>query len=460
MKNIKSIFAVALLSIASSAAAQELNTGYFNNGYLYRHTLNPAFGNEQGYVSMPLVGNINAGMNGNMAVDNYIYNINGTSTTFLNGAVDAQSFLSKVKDENKINENGRIQIFGVGFESKDGYNTIELNIKENIGLNMPGSLFHMMKEGLENKTYNVENFTAHADAYAEVAYGHSHQINKYLRVGAKLKLLVGIANVDANLKNAQITLGKDAYTATVDAEIQSSANNLSYKMGEKYRGQEETPHQYVKGIDIDKVGVGGYGFAADLGAEFQPIEGLKASFALLDLGSIKWKNNILATTNGENTFNSDGYLFSGDKESNHYFDKEKDLLIDDLAALYELKDAGDQGSKSKGIGATMNIGVEYVPQFYDKMSFGVMNSTRFGDYGWNEFRMSANVSPTKYFSASASVGFGTYGTNFGWLLNLHPNGINLFLAMDRTFGYLAKPGIPVSGNGSINVGVNFPFGAY
>lgn len=460
MKNIKSLFAVAVLSMTSTAlTAQNLNTGYFNDGYLYRHETNPAAGNEQGYVSMPIIGNINANMNGNLGVDKVIFNVNGRTTTFLNGAINAESFLSNIKDENKINQNAKIQVFGVGFGGKESYNTIELNIRENMGVNIPGSLFQLAKEGLQNKTYEINDFNVHADAYTEIAYGHSHQINNKLRVGAKLKLLLGIANIDANLKKAQIDLGEDAYTATVDAEVQASMKGLHYEMGERYLGPDgdQTLHKYINGADIDKSGISGIGFGIDLGAEYHINDNFTASFALLDLGGISWNNNMLATTNGQNSFNTDKYLFSPDKESMHSFDNEIEYLTEDIASLYELQDGGDLGSHSTSLGATMNVGLQYTPYFYDKLSFGLMNSTRFGDYGWTEFRASANVSPVKSVSASVSLGVGTYGTSFGWLINLHPNGINLFLAMDRTFSKLAKPGIPVSGNGSVSVGVNFPF---
>ena len=135
-----------------------------------------------------------------------------------------------------------------------------------------------------------------------------------------------------------------------------------------------------------------------------------------------------------------------------------DRLTEGLAALYELDDNGDAGSRSKALAATMNLGVEYTPDFYNKMSFGLMNSTRFaGKYSYTDFRLSANVAPCKIFSASANFSVNTYGTSMGWLLNLHPTGFNLFLGMDHTLGKIAKQGVPLSGRGSVSLGINFPF---
>ena len=92
------------------------------------------------------------------------------------------------------------------------------------------------------------------------------------------------------------------------------------------------------------------------------------------------------------------------------------------------------------------------------MSLGLMNSTRLGKYGCTDFRLSANVAPTNIFSASANVALGSFGFSFGWLLNFHPNGFNIFLGMDNTPVKLAKQGVPLSGGGNVNIGINFPFG--
>ncbi|MDE7090010.1 MAG: hypothetical protein K2O54_07815, partial [Prevotella sp.] len=101
---------------------------------------------------------------------------------------------------------------------------------------------------------------------------------------------------------------------------------------------------------------------------------------------------------------------------------------------------------------------EYTLPAYRKLTFGLMNSTRIqSKYSWTEFRLSANVAPAKIFSVGVNVAAGTYGCAFGWILNFHPTGFNLYLGMDRTFSALAKQGIPLSSNASFNLGMNFPF---
>ncbi len=461
MKTIKSIIAVAIWGLASAATAQNLNSGYFTDGYLYRHTLNPAFGNDQSYVAMPALGNLNVGMNSNLRVDDILFNVNGRTALFLNPQVSTSEFLDGIHDKNKITENLRLQILGTGFKAFGGYNTFEINARQDLGLNIPGSLFRLAKEGIENKTYDISNFNAHAGGYAEIALGHSRQINDQLRVGAKLKVLLGIANIDANFKKAQLTLGENEWIGITDAEIQASIKSMKYEIEETERGPEgeETTHKYVSGLDIDSWGINGFGLAFDLGAEYKLNKNWAFSASLLDLGYIGWNNNYVASTNGERQINTDKYIFNVDEDASNSFENEADRLMEGLSALYELQDNGDMGSRSKALAATMNLGVQYTPDFYDKLSFGLLNSTRMaGKYSWTEFRLSANVAPTNIFSASANMALGTYGTSFGWLLNFHPNGFNLFVGMDHTLGKLAKQGVPLSGRANVNIGINFPFG--
>lgn len=461
MKNIKSMIAVAVLGITSTATGQNLNSGYFNDGYLYRHELNPAYGNTQNYIAFPGLGNVNFGLNSNLKISDVLYNVDGRTALFLNPKVDANEFLSNINKKNRIGENLKLQVVGAGFKAWGGYNTVEINARQDLYLNIPGSLFELTKRGIENKVYDLGNLHAHGDAYAEIAFGHSRQFDDKLRLGAKFKVLLGIANFNAHVDKARLELRDDAYVGTTSASIQTSLNSLQYETKSSMRGPEgeQTEHHYVSGIEDSSFGIAGMGIAFDFGAEYKFNDQLKASIALLDVGFINWKNCYEASTNGEHQINTDRYIFNLDGDQPNSFDNELDRLTEGLADLYELHDNGNVGGNMKALSATLNLGVEYTPDFYDKLSFGLLNTTRLaGRYTWTDFRLSANVAPVKCFSASVTASVGTYGTSFGWLLNAHPTGFNIFLGMDHTLGKLAKQGLPLSGRASLSLGINVPFG--
>lgn len=461
MKNLKTIIAGATLMLsATSVLAQHTESGYFNDGYLFRHEMNPAIGNSQNYVSMPGLGNMDFNVHGNLGLKDILYTANGKTVLFTNPLVSTSEFLGNINAKNKIGTDLKMNILGAGFKGFGGYNTIGIKVRVNEENCLPGTLLSLAKEGLSDKSYDIKDFKVHADAYMEIALGHSRQLNDQWRVGATLKVLLGAGNVDAHFDKAELSFNGDNWTAVTNATVESSIKGLKYKTETTERGPEgqKTSHTYVNDLDVDGSGINGFGLAVDLGAEYKLNDDWKFSASLLDLGFISWSNNMVASTNGDRTFTLDKYTFNADEDASNSFDNELDRLAEDLASLYELQDNGDKGGRSKGLAATLNLGAEYTLPVYRRMTFGLLNTTRInGGYSWTDFRLSANWKAGKAFSLGANVAAGTYGCAFGWIANLHPNGFNLFLAMDNVVGKVAKQGVPLSSNASFTMGINFPF---
>lgn len=456
----KLILLGTLLAINEGAWAQYTSSGYFVEEYTYRHDLNPAFANEKNYVSMPVLSNLNLSLTGNLDLQNILYNVDGQTTTFLNPNVSTSEFLGNISDKNKLFTNLKLDILSVGFKGLGGYNTIGVGARANVGVIVPGSLLKLAKQGPANQTYDISDFKAHADAYFELAFGHSHQINEQWRVGGKLKVLLGAANVDADFDKASLTLGEDSWRAVTNAKVQSSIKGLTYKTKIKYRGAEgeKTAHSYVSDLDVDNTGLNGFGLAVDLGAEFSPNDDWTFSASLLDFGFIRWKNNMVASTNGDQTFDTDKYIFNVDEDASNSFENEFDRLTEGLSTLYELQDNGDEGGRTKMLGATLTFAAEYALPAYNKLKFGLLNTSRLqGAYSWTDFRLSANVAPVKVLSAGINFGAGTCGCSFGWIVNFHATGYNFFIGMDRTYLKLSKQGVPLKSNLSLNLGMNFLF---
>lgn len=439
---------IAMLPVCASA--QNLQSGYFDDNYLYRFQSNPAFGNEgHGFVALPGLGNLNVGTSGTIGVENIFYNVNGKTTTLLNPGVSASEVLDGLKDKNRLGINMRETVLAFGFSGLGGYNTFSISARADMGFSLPKDIFRLAKEGLENTTYDLSHLNARGAGWAEIALGHSHKINDRLRIGASLKLLAGVASVQTNVNTASLQLREDTWVAGVDAELQTSLKNIRYKT--KYN--EDTRRNYVNGIEIEDFSpISGYGMAVDLGAVYRLNDDWEFSASLLDLGFISWDNNHVASTNGLQQVVTDDYSFNVD--NNDSWDKFKD----NLTMLYQLEDLGDTGSRMSGIGATMNIAAQYTLPVYRRAKFGLLSTTRFnGPFTWTDFRLSANIEPVNCLSAGVNLGMGTFGPSFGWIVNLKAPGFNLFVATDHTPCKLAKPGVPLNSNADFNFGINFPF---
>ena len=459
------IGACALLAACAAAPATAQNTysGFFLDNYDYRFEMNPAFGNERNFVSFPVLGNFNTAIRGTLHLTDLLYYRNGQTVLFTNPNVSVKEAMSNFEEKNRLGTDWKIGLMSTGFKAWGGYNTIAINANIGLHASLPKSFFSLAKEGISNRNYSIEDMRASALAYTEISLGHSRDIKQVpgLRVGANLKFLVGMAYLSADFKDAQLSLGENNWTAQTRADIYASIGGFQFTTDMTDPEPGEAPREYVSGCDLNgpgSIGPNGFGMAIDLGATYEWND-FTFSLGLLDLGAISFRNTNLATTDGLQKFETDAFTFNANENADNSFSNAWENMRDDIDKLYQLKNKGNIGNHSVGLPATLNIGIDYALPVYRKLHFGLLNSTRInGPYTWTQFRLSANVAPVKAFSADVNVACGTYGWGFGWMLNIHTTGFNLFAGMDHTLSKLAKPGIlPLNSNADFNFGINFPF---
>lgn len=477
-KSLRYFLALACLIASNTAIAQNLNGAYFLDGFAYGHEMNPAKDyDRKGYFSFPALGNITMGTRGNLGIQDVIYTKpNGDGvTSFLNPHLDVKEVMSNFQKNNKFLFDSRVEILSFGFRAFKGYNTFNLSTRVNAGLKAPYELFDVMKN-LQNQDYDVKDFYAQAQGWVEMGFGHSHEVGKAWRVGGKMKILLGAARAEANGNRLQLeNTGRNRWTATVDASVETSMKGLTWGETETKRHTPQYMEQHPKekptyeqvdfgNLDLDDPGVGGGGVAFDLGAEWDLgkqglVKGLKISAALLDLGFIKWKNTLTASNHGESfVFRGFDEATISDSDWSDWEEEEWDDVGTRLEDLYPLE-AEKTVSKVHAIGATLNVGVEYALPSYDKLSFGLLSTTRMqGKYSWNEERLSVTLSPAKAFEIALSGAVGTLGASVGGVINVHPRGFNLFFGMDHMLGRFSKKGIPQKNNADFTFGINFPIG--
>lgn len=452
------------MAVGCSAAAQTINSAYFTEDYKFRHMLNPAFGNEQNYVSIPALGNISVNTHGNFGYRDVIMSnpmypslSDKKMTTFLNPYISAEDALSGFSTgNNRITGDVSLTILSAGFKAFGGYNTIEINSRTTTGVSLPYELFEFAKN-TGNHSYDIGDINAHAQSFAEIAFGHSRQINDKLRLGAKLKVLVGLGRADVKMRNMKADLtAEDKWTITGEATADVSMKGFSYVSEEKkYNIEGSGTYERVNNVDLDGVGVGGFGMAIDLGGVYEINEDWTVSASVLDLGFISWTNDMLAENRSKSFVFNGFHDVSVTSDRGEEIDTKVDRYGDQLADFANLTDMGDKGGRSTGIGATINVGAEYMLPVYRKVSFGALCTSRInGAYSWTEGRLSANYAPLNWLDGGVSFAVNSFTTSMGWVLNLHPKGYNFFIGMDHILGKTSKEMIPLSSNASLTVGMN------
>ena len=484
-----------MLVCTLSANAQFLRTSYFMEGTHYRQQLNPALTPTKGYFNLPVIGAVNATVGSTSLGYQDIIDIIDDGDDFYT----KPDFMNRLKDNNKLNVNFSTEILSAGWYKGKNFWSFNIGLRTDIGANLTKNMFTFLnemetvEENWRNSNYDISNQQLNINAYAEVGLGLSRQINSRLTVGARVKALLGIGNMDLKLNNVAMNaslpsdarisqlqdpaylsgLGVDDITKlrseiesyhanlAVDAHLESSFKGLNLK---KEDGQD-----YISDFEFESkdMGIAGYGFGIDLGASYKIMDNLTVSASILDLGFISWSKSStkIASANPDpidikgSTYaamvdpaNPETSVMNAVKQlqddTQGYMDRvtNGDVLDYDMLQL-EVGDAKE--SRKSRLASTLVLGAEY-GFFNNKLAVGVLSTTRFVQPdALTELTFSANYRPKSWFNVALSYSaIQSAGKSFGLGLKLGP----LFLGTDYMF--LGKNSNTVNGF----VGVSIPLG--
>ena len=457
MKQLKYIAAIILATLITiNVGAQTAKSAYFMEGTFHNMQLNPAMKAERNFISFPILGNTGISFNGNVGLSDFLYPYGDNElVTFMHKSVDADKFLNGISSTSKIGMNLDMTLFAMGFRAFGGYNTLNITMRSQTGLNLPKGLFEFMKKGFSREEYSFSGLNINSMNYAAITIGHSREIIKNLRLGVNLKYLIGLGYANLKVEKMKLSLHNDAWIA------ESYASGTIATIGEANWELDENGQ--IDDFDMQFNSPKASGFAIDFGATYDfkdYVDGLKLSASIVDLGFINWKHTIKAKTLDKKVV-FDGFKEIDVDDFETTVEDQMDAIIDDAEEMIELYPDGKKAtSKSTSLAATMYLGAEYEMPFYKPLSAGILYSNRFGDeMGWYDVRGFLTVSPLKWFEASVNCGVSTYGTGLGWMLNFHPAGFSFFLGSDFMITKVTPQFIPSNNmNASVTMGISIPFG--
>lgn len=435
MKKISYIIsALVMTAFSFHSQAQTFETGYFLDNYSFSGKLNPAFQSETNVIAFA-IGGIQTTAASNIGLGNVLFSRNGQLVFGLNKSVSAAEFLSGLKDINSTTEDLGMNILTIGFygKNKKSYHTIDANLRVLTTVNVPYELFEFIKKG-GARTYSIAGVAADCTSYIDLGYSYSRTIGEKVKVGGRLKLLIGAANVGAVLDNL-----------VYDGTRLSLQGGSTIRIAQPFVSlPKSTQSVELKDLQFNGTpGIGGFGAAVDLGVSVTPVEGLEASLALVDLGGISWNYNL----SGVSDFN----VKSSDIK------EKSDKIITDVTK-FNFSEGGKSFDK---LPLTVNGGVRYTMPFYKGLSAGVFGTYRnYKGAAYANARLGATVTPAKWFSFTANYGIGTYGSSFGSAFSISGGAFNLYLGAETFLGKMAAfAPVPLgAARVSITGGITFRFG--
>ena len=487
-----------MLVCTLSANAQFLRTSYFMEGTHYRQQLNPALTPTKGYFNLPVIGAVNATVGSTSLGYQDIIDIIDDGDDFYT----KPDFMNRLKDNNKLNVNFSTEILSAGWYKGKNFWSFNIGLRTDIGANLTKNMFTFLnemetvEENWRNSNYDISGQQLNINAYTEIGLGLSRQINNRLTVGARVKALLGIGNMELKLNRVAMSANlpsdqqinqwsSESYwnsmtpsqAAQAAQELKDKFNNyhanltVGAELKSSFKGlelQEEEGKDYVTDFDFDsgKLGIAGYGFGIDLGASYKILDNLTVSASVLDLGFISWSKsstkiasanpdpidikgstyaNMVDPNNPNTVMNAVNQL---QNDAQGYMDRvtNGDVLDYDMLQL-EVSDAKE--SRKSRLASTLVLGAEY-GFFNNKLAVGVLSTTRFVQPdALTELTFSANYRPKSWFNVALSYSaIQSAGKSFGLGLKLGP----LFVGTDYMF--LGKNSNSVNGF----VGVSIPLG--
>ena len=456
-----------LVSMAFVAQAQVDRAGYFLKGYHYGYRLNPSFQPKRGFLSLPVLGNTSVNMATNFELSDFLYPRNNGLVTFMHPDVSADEFVNNLSKNNKFNFNLDITPLSLGFYAFGGFNTIDIGIHSSMGANIPRDMFRVMKD-MGAERYVLDDLGVRTRNYAEIAIGHSHKINNDLTIGARLKLLAGLAYAEIGMDKMEVVANDHLFQINAQGRVAASVLGTSFTYND---------NGVIEGFGSFTPELSNLGFGIDLGAtyDFSNVltKGLILSASLNDINFIRWNNTETTGFSPAKPYTFNGFsdltFDTNDNAVNGQFEE----IGEDLSEFFAVNEMAPV-NYTDFWGATLNVGLEYKMPFYDKLSVGALFTQRFEDaYSYSIGSLMLNLSPVNFFDLAANVSASTFGFNYGAMLNINFPGFSIFAAADMYMGKVSEIrggnfGLP---NGSPSVyiplnkfnasgmlGINIPFG--
>lgn len=401
----------------------------------------------------------------NVALPNLYFNIFHTGAAFDNIVKkdgEGQSFfnvddaINSMEADNFLKVNVRGESLGFAVQLKNVWQlSFQHGARFDAYINYPKEMAQLAWNG--NAQFVGETIEFGPDiqisAYNEFAFGLARQLGK-LTVGAKAKILTGIADVSTSRTHASLYTDPDIYQLTFDTDYRINASSLDGIDGlsldfDALKFNFNDFGFNPSNFSASNLFSSNLGFALDFGLTYQVTEKLQLAASVVDLGKINWEENTKNfTSNGNTTY--DGLDVSAIINDNSVSFEETIDTLDQILGFEESTGAYSTNLPTKFYASAMF-------DFNEKWRFGALFYTeKYRDETFPAFALSANTKFGKIFSVGAAYtirnsSFDNLGVNIA--ATVGP--AQLYVLTDNIVAAIDPYG---SRNANVRVGINLLFG--
>ncbi|NDF59855.1 MAG: hypothetical protein EB100_02140 [Crocinitomicaceae bacterium] len=444
MKNLSLLIIVFLYNAFSFVGAQRDLTLYNLRHVPQSLSTNPSFKPAyKNYISLPLTSGFNIDViNTGFSISDILVPKGPNDSLFINSE---DAFFNQMNGSNRLSVNLAFNLFGFGFKLKKNFIFFDIKNKLNAELGYSSDFLKFLIQGnggsLLGAKADFSGLGFNATNYTEYGLGLNRAFSDKLRIGAKFKLLSGVFNVKTLENNLSITTNKDNYALNIAGGFKVGTSNIS-QFTDSVGGN---PQDLVGNLFNFK----NFGLGVDLGATYEVSEKLSVNASVIDLGFIRWSDNVQT-----HTLKPFDISFKG-LESNALFSK------DSTDALSNLKDSLSNIFKSTKDNASYSSSL--ATRFYFGANYKLLPFLNIGAVWYNEinngsyrpgFSVSTTISSKRLFSTTFNYSYFSGSSNVGFGLNFR----GFYIVTDNL---LALPMLNLYGSriASISIGANIVFGS-
>lgn len=354
--------------------------------------------------------------------------------------LDLENFRNRLSDDNFINFNYDMDLFGFGFKAGKNYFNYDLSLNIDTRLNFSKGIFDLILDGSSVEGGNIRILDGHfleLNAYIANAFGYARQINDKLHVGAKVKVLTGLANIHTNDANLEVKFENNE-KISVHGEIDILTSNIFGDISINSLFTENANAEFIMNQNLNQIisqGIQNMGVSFDLGASYRLLDNLELSISAVDVFSfLNWKTHASQIVNNKpyEEIVFEGITSSIDSiESNieNQLTTIKDSLISALDISSQSLESYSTHLPAKlYFGATYNFGkVNYIHALLNtKIAMGKIYDTHLSlFYSLHTRHLSLSFGnmfrSANFFNPSALISFKLSGSQIYLGGNLHTN---------------------------------------
>lgn len=443
-----------LLLVSVPIKAQDNNMLYNMSNMPQAYQLNPALIRDSAkvIVTIPALARYSIGLTSSFPIAQVAYKEDGDLV------IDLDKLYNRLSETNSIYQTLRMPILSFQLRSHDKLYSFSINERQLFKFQFEKNLVGFMRDG--NSAYVGQTFSTNFDInlfhYREYAFGYSQKLIDNLTVGGRVKLLSGMAVINTVKSNLEIETDPDLeyirlstdgeYNTSLPVNTTKDADGIVSTIGFE---TDFNPMSYISNFS-------NLGVAFDLGASYLITPQIEVSASVIDLGVIKWKNNINNLLN-QGTFTWKGLDFSNSINENDPdyvpFDEKISSLSDSLSAAMQF--TGAENAFTTTLPTRVYIGGKY--QINDMFSAGLVDRILLYDNKvTNAVTLSGNAMFGKIVSLSASYSVIRNSYNnlgLGAAFKLGP--VQFFVVTDNI---MAITNVLTTQHMNASFGFNFMFG--